>query len=66
MPLVNEALIQKFSELASVEREAWRLYKTLLPYISNEVDKKVLQGIMADEKRHEQLALEIVEILRKS
>ncbi len=60
----REALIVRFTELASIEREAGRMYKTLLPFVTDAVDRNIVNGIMLDEKRHEEMAQEIVTLLQ--
>ncbi|MFA6198168.1 MAG: ferritin-like domain-containing protein [Patescibacteria group bacterium] len=59
----NEKLYRDFNELKGMERQAYTLYRGLVPLISDPVDRKYVEGIMADELRHEQMVQEILDLL---
>ncbi|MFA6553047.1 MAG: hypothetical protein WCT27_01320 [Patescibacteria group bacterium] len=56
--LVNDCIEIKFMEI-----KAEQIYKTLLPYITDEKDRAVLQGIITDEQHHARIAQEMVDLL---
>lgn len=60
----RKKLIRQIEELKSMEDAAFRLYKDLLPLITNPADRKDLQKIIHDEQSHSLLASKIIELLR--
>jgi|GEM_PF-1876700 len=60
-----EELIRRFEELEDLERQAFFLYKKLLPYVLEAADKNILQGVIDDENRHAKMARNAIEILQK-
>lgn len=66
MTSARQELIQRFRDLGAIEHEAYRLYKSLLKYVTDTADRKILEGIMADEQKHVEFAGKIVAILEQA
>ena len=59
-----ETVLRNFVELKSLEREAYNLYKKILPAITDPADQKKLEIIMADELRHENMVQGIIDLIQ--
>ena len=64
MDATLEKLLSDLQEIKLLEIEAQKIYKALLPLITQERDKTIVQGIIEDEKRHEQIAQECIDVLQ--
>lgn len=58
-----EKLIRGCREIKLLEIEAQKIYSELLPFITDSKDQVILQGIIADEVRHEQIAQQAIDLL---
>lgn len=63
MDEAKEKLYQNFNQLKGMERQAYNLYKGLLPKISDSIDRRYVEEIMQDELRHEKMVQEILDLL---
>jgi rubrerythrin len=59
-----DTLLRNFSDLKGLEREAYNLYKKILPAITDPTDQKKLETIMADELRHENMVQGIIDLIQ--
>ncbi|PIY96282.1 MAG: hypothetical protein COY66_04570 [Candidatus Kerfeldbacteria bacterium CG_4_10_14_0_8_um_filter_42_10] len=59
-----EKLIREIEELKLLEEEAAKLYRSIIPSISDLGDKKILEDIAQDEVRHARMAQAVVDILK--
>ncbi len=57
--LVNDCIEIKFMEV-----KAEQIYKSLLPLITDEEDRAILQGIITDEQHHAKIAQQLIDLLQ--
>lgn len=62
----REELTQRFRELVALEHDAYRLYKALIPLVTEPKDRAILEGIMKDEQQHALYASKIVALLEQA
>jgi rubrerythrin len=64
MAVSVEKILDDSQEIKIMEIEAQFIYKELLPSITDERDREMLQGIIKDEERHEQIAQQMIDLLK--
>lgn len=64
MNQTKETLLNSFMELKNMETRAAKLYESILPDVTDPKDQEILKGIIKDEYRHEQIAQEIIDLLK--